>query len=117
MVRDHNLVGVGARIARDGDIYCCDTMESNRVDHLAIRKSTIAIKIRHRKGRLIQHHRISVDPLLLRGTKDHCTRVHYEVARHVAQVVVTRAEPVGSRLRRDLNFVRVSSDIDSGDTV
>ena len=65
MPRDHNLVSVGAYITRGSNIHSCDTAQSNRIDGFPVGENIVAVKIRHREGRLVQNHGVSVSSLLL----------------------------------------------------
>ena len=118
-----NLIAIPTDVRRGCGIYCVHAVEGHRIYRLSIREHAVSIKIRHRKGGLIQNHGISVNPLLLRSRQRDRPLVHYQVASYITQVVVTRAEPVGSGLSRDLNLVGVgahiacSCDIYSSDTI
>ena len=114
--RDLNLVSVGASIARGIGIYSSHTNQYDRVDHLSVWKHTvdIAIKIGDSKGRLIQNHRLSVGPLLLRGDQHQPPLIHYQVTRNITQIVVIGIESIRAGLSRDLNLVSVGVSIARG---
>ena len=114
---DLNLVSVGTHIARGSNIHSRDTAQSHRIDHFPVGKDVISVKICDREGRLIQNQRVSVNLILRQCGQGHRARIHYKITCHISQVVVTRAETVGSRLPRDRNRLAISTYIAPSITV